>query len=174
MNKLTSKDSITSLSEKVLNDISRQPLKKNKSSLYDKVTTSVAHFFHVAFENFIKIFEGGSPQDIMREKFQEWHEEDKKDEFDILNYKSNFHLGQRVIINNSEHIPFFRGVKDGHVAKIVALSVDINGKEVVGLFNPLWVCTREDLSMNYLNVDPKKCQLEVVGVKSDDCEVLNV
>jgi len=131
------------------------------SSTYNKVTTSVARFFSVAFKNFLSMFEGGSPQDILMERFQEWKEEEKESE--ALNYKVNFQVGQRVTVNNVDHIPLFRGIREGHVAKIVAITEDIQGDVVISLFNPSWISTSEDSGMHVYNVDPKKCQLEVVS-----------
>lgn len=130
------------------------------SSNYNKVTTSVARFFNIAFKNFLSMFEGGSPQDIMMDRFKEWGEEK---ESETLNYKVNFQVGQRVTINSVDHIPLFRGIREGHVAKIVALAEDVNGNVIVSLFNPSWVSTSEDFGMNVYSVDPKKCQLEIVG-----------
>ena len=160
MNKLTSKDSITSLSEKVLNDLSRQPLKKNKSSLYNKVTTSVARFFSVAFENLLKMFEGGSPQEIMMEGFQEW-----KDEETLTGKKISFQVGQKVVVNNISSLGTYKGFHVGDVAKVVALVSD-NGVEKLSLFNPKWIAVDDDLGLGYVTVDPKACMVEILSVKS--------
>lgn len=133
-------------------------------SMYTKVTTSVAHFFGVslinALKNFVKIFDGGSPQDIMMEKFQEW-----KDEETISGKKLNFQVGQRVIINNVSSFEKYRGFHVGDVAKIVALVSD-DGVEKLSLFNPKWIAVDGDLGLGYVTVDPKACMVEILGVKS--------
>lgn len=129
------------------------------ASSFNKVTTSVARFFSVAFKNLLSIFECGGHQDIMMDRFKEWGEEK---ESETLNYKVNFQVGQRVTINSVDHIPLFRGIREGHVAKIVAMAEDVNGNVIISLFNPSWVSTSEDFGMNVYSVDPKKCQLEVV------------
>lgn len=137
-------------------------LKSQKSqtmaSSFNKVTTSVARFFGVAFENLLKMFDGGSPQEIMMERFQEW-----KDEETLTGKKISFQVGQKVIINKVDHIPLFRGIREGHVAKIVGFTEDLQGNVVVSLFNPSWISTSEDSGMHVYNVDPEKCQLEVVS-----------
>lgn len=134
------------------------------SSSFNKVTTSVAHFFRVslinALKNFVKIFDGGSPQDIMMEKFQEW-----KDEETISGKKLNFQVGQRVIINNVSSFEKYRGFHVGDVAKIVALIND-NGVEKLSLFNPKWIAVDDDLGLGFVTVDPQACMVEIIGVKS--------
>ncbi|QVG64388.1 hypothetical protein Bestia_00155 [Acinetobacter phage Bestia] len=130
------------------------------SSICNKVTTSVARFFRVAFKNFLSMFEGGSPQDIMRDRFQEWHED-----VSLANKKVTYQVGQRVTINNVSYFEKYRGFHAGDVAKITKL-INENGVEKLALFNPKWITAKDELGLGCVIIDPKKCMVEIVGVKS--------
>lgn len=135
------------------------------ASSFNKVTTSVARFFRVAFKNFLSMFEGGSPQDIMRDRFQEWHED-----VSLANKKVTYQVGQRVTINNVSYFEKYRGFHAGDVAKITKL-INENGIEKLALFNPKWITAKDELGLGCVIVDPKKCMAEIVGVKSGGVNV---
>lgn len=128
------------------------------ASPFNKVTTSVARFFSVAFKNLLSIFEGGSPQDIMMDRFKEWGEEK---ESETLNYKVNFQVGQRVTINDVSCFEKYRGFHVGDVAKITKLIND-QGVEKLALFNPKWITSADELGLGCVIVDPKACMVEVI------------
>lgn len=130
------------------------------ASSFNKVTTSVARFFRVAFKNFLSMFEGGSPQDIMRDRFKEWHED-----VNLANKKVTYQVGQRVTINDVSYFEKYRGFHAGDVAKITKL-INEDGVEKLALFNPKWITAKDELGLGCVIVDPKKCMVDIVGVKS--------
>lgn len=129
------------------------------SSTYNKVTTSVARFFSVAFENILKMFEGGSSQEIMMERFKEW-----KDEETLTGKKISFQVGQKVVVNNISSLGTYKGFHVGDVAKVVAL-ISEDGVEKLKLFNPKWIAVGEKLELGFVIVDPQECLVEIIGVK---------
>ncbi|AIW02869.1 hypothetical protein [Acinetobacter phage P577] len=135
------------------------------SSICNKVTTSVARFFRVAFKNFLSMFKGGSPQDIMRDRFKEWHED-----VNLANKKVTYQVGQRVTINDVSYFEKYRGFHAGDVAKITKL-INEDGVEKLALFNPKWITAKDELGLGCVIVDPKKCMVEIVGVKSGGVNV---
>lgn len=130
------------------------------ASSFNKVTTSVARFFRVAFKNFLSMFEGGSPQDIVRDRFKEWHED-----VNLANKKVTYQVGQRVTINDVSYFEKYRGFHAGDVAKITKL-INQDGVEKLALFNPKCITAKDELGLGCVIVDPKKCMVEIVGIKS--------